>query len=52
MKNAALLVLILAGIFAAVASGQGNGNGNGMGPQAGVHEAGTGLVEPELKEEA
>ncbi len=52
MKNAALLVLILAGIFAAVASGQGNGNGNGMGPQAGVHEAGTGLVEPDLKEEA
>ena len=50
MKNAALLVLILAGIFAAVASGQ--GNGNGMGPQAGVHEAGTGLVDPELKEEA
>ena len=50
MKNAALLVLILLGLFTAAVSSQ--GDGMGMGPQAGVHDPGTGLVEPELKEEA
>mgnify|MGYP001186187424 FL=1 len=50
MKNAALFVLVLLGLFAVAASAQ--GDGAGMGPQAGVHEPGTGLVEPELKEEA
>lgn len=46
MKNAAFLVLILLGLSSAVVSAQGEG------PQAGIHEPGTGLVEPELKEEA
>ena len=46
MKNATFLVLILLGLSSAVVSAQGEG------PQAGIHEPGTGLVEPELKEEA
>ncbi len=50
MKNTALFVLVLLGLFAVVASAQGDGAGEG--PQAGIHEPGTGLVEPELKEEA
>lgn len=50
MKNAILFALALLGLFAVGASAQ--GDGAGMGPQAGIHEAGTGLVEPELKEVA
>ena len=46
MKNAAFLVLILLGLSSAIVSAQGEG------PQAGIHEPGTGLVESELKEEA
>jgi rhodanese-related sulfurtransferase len=49
MKNTTLFVLVLLGLFATAASVQGQ---LGMGPQAGIHEPGTGLVEPELKEEA
>ena len=46
MKNATLLILVLLGLYSAVVSAQGEG------PQAGIHEPGTGLVEPELKAEA
>jgi hypothetical protein len=46
MKNATLLILVLLGLSSAVVSAQGEG------PQAGIHEPGTGLVEPEQKEEA